>query len=71
MRHVTLKISGMSCDHCVRAVRSALADIPGVTVDQVSVGSATLRFDPATAKADQIVGAISESGYNVLEPVPW
>ena len=71
MRQITLRIGGMSCDHCVRAVRTALTDIPGVAVDDVAIGSVTLRFDPAAATVDQIVAAIGETGYDVLEPVPW
>jgi copper chaperone len=71
MRQITLRISGMSCDHCRRAVESALLDIPTVQIDSVSVGSATLRFDPAVATVDQLVAAIGDAGYTVLEPVPW
>ncbi len=71
MRQITLRIGGMSCDHCVRAVRAALTDRPGVTVDDVSIGSVTLQFDPAAATVDQLVAAIGEAGYEVLEPVPW
>ena len=71
MRQITLRIGGMSCVHCERAVRGALADLPSVEIDDVTIGSATLRFDPAKTTVDQLVAAIGEVGYEVLEPVPW
>jgi copper chaperone CopZ len=71
MREITLRIGGMSCVHCERAVRGALTEIPGVEVDTITIGSATLRFDPSKATVDQLVAAIGEVGYEVLEPVPW
>jgi copper chaperone CopZ len=71
MRQITLRIGGMSCDHCERAVRGALAKIPGVELDAVTIGSATLRFDPAKTSVDRLVAAIDDLGYEVLEPVPW
>jgi len=71
MRQITLRIGGMSCEHCEKAVRGALARIPGVEIDAVNIGSATVRIDPAKAKVDQLVAAIDDLGYEVLEPVPW
>jgi copper chaperone len=71
MRQITLRIGGMSCDHCLKAVQGALADLPGVQVDAVTIGSATLQFDPAKTSVDRLVAAIDDVGYEVLEPVPW
>ncbi len=70
MRQITLRIGGMSCGHCERAVRGALAGIAGVELEAVTIGSATLRFDPAKTSVDQLVAAIDDLGYEVLEPVP-
>ncbi len=70
MRQITLRIAGMSCAHCERAVRGALAAIPGVELDAITIGSATLRFDPSKTTVDQLVAAIDDVGYEVLEPVP-
>ena len=71
MREITLRIGGMSCSHCQQAVRGALAAIPGVEIDTVTIGSATVRFDPAKTSVDQLVAAIDDVGYELLEPVPW
>jgi copper chaperone len=64
---VTLAIGGMSCGHCVAAVREALEEVPGVTVQQVSIGSATIALDPATgsprALTEAAVEAVADAGY--------
>ncbi len=36
----TLQIEGMSCDHCVRAVRDALDRLDGVHVESVRIDAA-------------------------------
>ena len=61
----------MSCDHCLRAVRAGLTKLRGVQLDAVDIGLATLRFDPSQTTVDQLVAAIADAGYEVLEPVPW
>ena len=45
----TLAIEGMSCTHCVAAVRAALESVPGASVLSVEVGSAKVSLDPARA----------------------
>ena len=59
---VTIAISGMSCGHCVAAVKSALDAVPGVAVQNVTIGSATVALDPATSP-DTAIGAVREAGY--------
>lgn len=60
---INLIIEGMTCEHCVRAVRGRLEKTPGVAVEQVNVGSAVIRIDPATASLDDVQDAISDEGY--------
>jgi copper ion binding protein len=64
MERLELHIDGMSCDHCVRAVRNALQEVNGVTVEQVKVGSATVTYDPARATRQEIVEAVNDEGYD-------
>ena len=47
MERVTLTIEGMTCDHCVRAVKGAIEKMPSAEVEKVEIGSATVRYDPA------------------------
>jgi copper chaperone CopZ len=63
MQNVTLAISGMSCGHCVAAVRAALSDVPGVTVREVGLGSAVITLDPDAATADAALQAVEDAGY--------
>lgn len=66
METKTITISGMSCGHCVSAVRKALAVVPGVVVQEVQIGSATLELesDAALAAAES---AVDEAGYDVVK----
>ena len=61
----TLTIDGMSCTHCVHAVRQALAQVGGVDVEAVEIGSATVQYDDAQVTRDALVAAIVEEGYQV------
>jgi copper chaperone len=66
MERVELTIEGMSCEHCVRAVRGRLERTPGVKVDDVQVGSATVEFDPAATSVDDLEEAIADEGYTAF-----
>lgn len=58
-----LSISGMTCGHCVGAVRTALNDLPGVAVDHVRIGHASLRFEPETVSPAAVIEALRDAGY--------
>ncbi|MBX5467682.1 MAG: cation transporter [Firmicutes bacterium] len=64
MEHVALHIAGMSCDHCVRAVRQALLALPGVQAAAVSIGEATVDYDPARVSLDELKAAVRDAGYD-------
>jgi len=60
-----LAITGMSCGHCVAAVKKTLAAVPGVVVDHVEIGSATLQFDATKTDMAHITQAVEDAGYAV------
>lgn len=62
----TLEIGGMSCGHCLRAVKDALSEMPGVTLDEVRIGKAVVTFDESTVQAESIAEAVRDAGYDVL-----
>ena len=64
-QRIELEIEGMTCEHCVRAVRGRLEKTPGVTVESVSVGSAAIRIDDSKTSLDDVEDAISDEGYTV------
>ena len=63
----TYRITGMTCDHCARAVTSEISAIPGVTAVNVSVtdGSATVTSD-APLPTESITKAVTEAGYQLI-----
>jgi copper chaperone len=63
MEKLTLEIDGLSCGHCVGAVRRALEGIDGVQVESVRVGGAEVRYDPRAVTTDAIASAIADEGY--------
>jgi len=67
MNEVTYTISGMSCEHCVKAVENALKEIEGVTVRNVEIGRAVVAYDDGQVKGAEVVAALEEEGYTVEE----
>jgi len=67
MSTLMLKIDGMTCGHCVAAVKRALDSVPGVTEADVAIGSATVRVDDQMLTADRaavsLTDAVAEEGY--------
>ena len=63
MERMTIGIEGMSCGHCVAAVSGALTCMDGVQVEEVRIGGATVSYDPARVRPEQITDAIEEEGY--------
>jgi len=66
MEPLKLTIEGMSCEHCVKAVKHRLTNTPGVAVDEVEIGSARLRYDPSKIQVDEIEEAIADEGYTAF-----
>ena len=63
MERVDLRISGMSCGHCVSSVRKALSELDGVQVEDVKIGSASVAYDPERASVQDVIGAVHDQGY--------
>ena len=61
----TFDIDGMGCEHCVTAVRDALATLDGVTVESAAIGHATVAYDADTTPRTALVAAIEDAGYTV------
>lgn len=58
----TLKVTGMTCNHCVMAVKKALSAIPEVSQVEVSLekGEAVVSGD---VPREVLVAAVKEEGY--------
>jgi len=67
MAQTTLKIQGMTCNHCVMRVAKALKAVPGVQDAQVdlSKAEAVITYDDAKATMVKLSVAVAEAGYKV------
>lgn len=63
MERIILDVSGMSCNHCVARVTTALNGVHGVQVENVAIGSAAVAYDPAATSPSEIAKAVTDAGY--------
>ncbi len=68
MATTTLKIQGMTCNHCVMRVAKALKGTAGVQDAQIDLqkGQAVVTYDEATVSLDKLSFAVVEAGYKVV-----
>lgn len=66
MKERTINIKGMSCQHCVKAVRKELARVNGLEVRDVGIGFASVAYDETAVDFSRIEAAIEEAGYRVV-----
>jgi copper chaperone CopZ len=59
-----LKISGMSCQHCQRAVREALSECPGVTSAEVDLASGHAKIFGKHLNIETLIAAVKSAGYD-------
>jgi len=63
---LTLDIQGMSCGHCVAAVKKALSAVPGVLEVEVSLDPprAKVAYDPSKATVKALSAAVEAEGFS-------
>jgi copper ion binding protein len=63
----TIKVKGMSCQHCVMSVTKALTQLEGIKNVQVELVKGEVRFDNTKEVASQrIEKAIEDAGYEII-----
>ena len=67
MAKITMKVDGMSCEHCVQAVTGAVESLPSISnaVVDLGNGTATVEYDPSRTTVDQIKAKIEDQGFEV------
>lgn len=65
MSEANLTIEGMSCQHCVMRVKKAVDQLPGVSKAEVSVGAASITYDEARIKKEDLEKAVEGAGYKI------
>jgi mercuric transport protein len=65
MERLTLAITGMTCGHCVAAVKKALAAVPGVEEVEVTLAPprAVVSCDRSRTTVEMLTKATAEEGY--------
>ena len=62
-----LKVMGMSCSHCEKAVKEAVSAIEGVTSVEVDLEGKTVTVNhEEIIKVDSIKAKIEEEGYKIF-----
>lgn len=63
----TYTVSGMTCDHCVRAVRSEVGSVTGVSGVDVDLATGALVVTADVPVDDEAVAAaVEEAGYQLV-----
>jgi len=65
VQQATLKVSGMSCGHCVKAVEDALRPLGAQGKVSLEQGLVDVTFDDSRLSLRQIREAIEDQGYDV------
>ncbi|MBD3919095.1 copper chaperone CopZ [Paenibacillus sp. PR3] len=66
MQSVTLKVQGMSCNHCVNSIEGAVKQLGANAKVDLSAGTVTVEFNESNITLDSIKEAIEEQGYDVI-----
>ena len=67
MATVEYQVTGMTCEHCERAVTEEVAKVAGVEEVAVSASTGLLQLSTAGAVADDdVLAAVDEAGYSAV-----
>lgn len=62
----TYRVTGMTCDHCVRAVSAEIGRLPGVRAVAVDLATGAVSVESdAPLDDDAVRAAVDEAGYEV------
>ena len=64
----TLNVEGMSCMHCVNAVKNAVGSLPGISKVDVDLEGkkVAVEYDSNQVNIDKIKDKIEDAGYEVV-----
>jgi len=63
MQEREVRIEGMSCQHCVMAVRESVQQVPGIIVKVVRIGAVVFGADDPDLALERVRAAITNAGY--------
>jgi len=65
MKNEELKITGMSCNHCVMSLRKELSKVQGLEIKDVRIGAALVAYDESKVTDAQLRTAVEEAGFSM------
>ncbi|MEK4439334.1 copper ion binding protein [Paenibacillus sp. FSL K6-2862] len=66
MKNITLKVQGMSCQHCVNSIESALKEMGAVAKVDLQSESVNVKFEESQVSLERIKEVVEEQGYDIL-----
>lgn len=66
--NTTLQVKGMSCEHCVHAIETALNELNGVKTVHVDLKTdkVSVTYDESAVSLEKVKEAIDDQGYDVV-----
>jgi copper chaperone len=64
-KSVTYRVPGISCSHCVSAIRSEVEQVAGVSSVEVDLDAKTVTVAGTSLDEAALVAAIDEAGYEI------
>lgn len=67
MTETILKVSGMTCNHCVQAVEGALTELSGVerALVDLKANNVAVQYDESAVTVTQMAESIEDQGFDV------
>ncbi|KAB1436567.1 copper chaperone CopZ [Candidatus Galacturonibacter soehngenii] len=68
MEKSIINVEGMSCEHCVKAIKNAVGALSGVADVSVDLGAKTVavEYDSSKSTLEQIKLEIEDQGYDII-----
>jgi copper ion binding protein len=66
MAERTYIVEGMTCDHCVQAVRTEVGAVPGISDVDVDLDSKLVRVTGDEIDDAAVFAAVDEAGYEAV-----
>jgi copper chaperone CopZ len=66
---IEMSVEGMTGEGVVRSIETSLSGVKGVDYAHVNLGAGkiSVEFDDSVASADQLIGAVEQLGFQVLQ----
>jgi copper chaperone len=68
MEKIILNVDGMSCEHCVKAIKSTIGSLAGIASVNVDLDkkSVSVDYDSSRISLDKIKSEIEDLDYKVI-----